>query len=253
MRHRSRPWMQIHGSRPFRNLLGRIHSTHFLRLLLMGLLVSCVCFAASDPAEQTADSADQKDDISVLAALDTFGRLARAGRIDKVSVRYARWEVQHSFRISERDLMASDYPLDWEIIAYRKMATEVAVKLADALDKCQLDRKDVAASELDFGLGAVFCVGGKQVLSIGVSKYPPAISVNGELFCASPYIVYPLTTLMPLDAHRGMFFYTIDEWAYPPYKEMIGGFRRKGPKDEHVDLDVLVDRIKRGEAVRKER
>ncbi|TKJ35703.1 MAG: hypothetical protein CEE38_13920 [Planctomycetes bacterium B3_Pla] len=162
-----------------------------------------------------------------------------------------RWEVQSSVRYSERDLLNSAFP-DWEIVAHREAASDIAVKLADtlekyplmklsdALEKYEFGRKDIAGSELDFGLVAVFFSQGKKVLRIGVSKYPPAISVNGALFFAEPPVVYKLAALLPLEAYQGMFFYSIVEWALPPYGETAGGLRlmpsRKDPNDLYDSL-----------------
>jgi hypothetical protein len=227
----------------FRATPAGIHNAHPFRPLLIGLLASCACFATSDRTNETGGLANQEESISVRAVVDTFCRLARAGQIDRVSVKYAPWEVERSCRIRERDLLTgSHYAVDWEITAHREMAAEAAMKLADALDKQRrrLKKKDIAASELDFGLAAVFYAHEKQVLCLSVSKYPPAISINGEFIAANPYLVYPLTGLIPVDAHRGMFFYVLDEWASPPYKETIDGFRRiPGGPDPNTTLEWI--------------
>ena len=264
---RNRSLVQISRSRTFGRILDHIRSAYFPRLLLIGLLIFCACFTVSRSANKTANSTDQKDNSPFRTATDRFVRLAKKGRIDKVSVSYMRWELEKSVRYAEWHLMNSP-SLDWEIVARNETASDIAVeiadtlekrpliKLADALEKYKLGRKGIEDFELDFGLVAVFYAQGKQVLRIGVSKYPPAISINGELFFASSFsLVYELASLLPYKAFRGLFSYTIFSWAIPPYGETSNGLRtmpyKSDPNDFSESLLIWIDQKAKEESTNK--
>ena len=258
MRQRNRSFIQIPRSQPFRRVIDRIRRSHFSRLLLMGLLIWCTCFAVSRSADETGNSADQKDISPYRKEIDRFVRLAKEGRINKVSVCYTRWRVQRSIRIHEQALLNS-YVKDWEIIAHNRNASNIAKELADTLErwpltkmsdaheKYKFGREDITWSELDFGLVAEFFSEGKKVLRIGVSKYPPAISLDGELFFAyPPILVYELASLLPIKAFQDMFSYTIGEWALPPYGKTAGGLRLMPSRNDPNEslLERFMQRVK---------
>lgn len=237
-----------------RNRLKRIIVADGERASIAKLLVSCfvslallsyVSYAASNRTSRVGRSSSSlyhNQSMEPPLPVRRFVEFAREHKIDKVELRYVRWDLEYSNRLSEHDLMT--FPPDCAVDAGRYVADQVSVRLTEAFSHARLEKKEIARSELDFGLAATFYGGENELLRICVSKYPPAVSINGEIFAAPSRVVHALTALLPAVAREGMFLYTIDEWATPPYKETIGGMRRMGPGLDEGELDAMFDAIR---------
>lgn len=208
-----------------------------LSLSAVVLVLLASYHALGRPGSTTSCVASRKKQAHPPEAVRRFIQSARSDEIERVSVQYERWDLECSRRMRECDLTRGAFR-GCELVIREAAAQAAAFKLVDAFSEVTLTKSNVPVSKLHFRLAVLFYKGETEVLRLSVSRYPPALSINGQLFEAHPRLVYPLMRLLPSKAQERMILFLLDEWSTPPHKETVGGMRATGQESDVAELSL---------------
>ena len=158
-----------------------------------------VCIA-TDP---NASSNEINKDINNLLIL------MKREQISKIRLYYSSWQ-NAPWRpiIREGDLLKQDCDIV-EASSYT-LINYFTSKLVLAMESYKYEK--VQAKDIDFRLGCIFYEKDKEVGKIFFSRNAPVVSINGNLFAATPNILVPFLELLPHIAYEEINHAALRNW-----------------------------------------